>query len=561
MIAVYIDNTLEKLNSEIRYSVDFIFKTLGYEFKYISRIEQLLHRDILLLYGNLEPSLTEAYYLVMHKIMLYIPCDQELFISGSLQGRDLKTWQKSMKLDNTVPLLSFHDFESPIKCYNGEDLNYTSFKFDPIGNVYYRLRNNESTTSEFNNNPDNDAATENSLLPAVNYYCWLIERCLIDAVQNKPHFYLIKKDYWPRGEMGAFAVSHNVDKLRKWNTKKIMKSTYEDLLLFYKIKYLFENLISKIKYITTNIEEYWNFDLIREIEAKYKVKSTYFWGTEAEMEEDVDYRLSSKDVADEITLLQESAHEIALLASRKSFNNDILKRQKQKIAQITLREKIGMRQNGYLYDAKVTDELILKQNFVYDSSRISLYTPGFFNGIGFPYHSFLESKNKGGNGFHNSSYLQIPLSFSDEQLLLSRTKIISREDAAQLISDLLDSIKLTNGLLAFNFSVANFTELDYDEELFSDLLSRISSLNFFQATFLEIADWWRRRENLEINEYEDTIDLYFPERIEHFTLTLYGKVEIKEIIGIEADIDQNKIRFKNVLPDKKVQIVLNTKAG
>ena len=40
MIAVYIDNALERYSHEIKYTFDFIFSTLGYEFKYINRIRQ-----------------------------------------------------------------------------------------------------------------------------------------------------------------------------------------------------------------------------------------------------------------------------------------------------------------------------------------------------------------------------------------------------------------------------------------------------------------------------------------------------------------------------------------
>ena len=557
MIAVYIDNTLERYNHEIKYSFDFIFNTLGYEFKYINRIEQLLNNDILVFYGLVEPNLKEAYILAMRKVMIYIPCDQELLISGSLNKKELKIWQKELRLDKVIPVLSFNEFDSPIYYYQDDELFYASFKFDLVGNIFFNLTNYSSANENSDQLIEEIIINEHPMIPHINYLCWLIEQCLIGAVQSRPNYFLIKKEYWPNGESGAFAISHNVDKLRKWNASKIMKSAYEDLLLFYKIKYLFENIISKIKYITTNIEEYWNFDLIREIENKYNIKSTYFWGTEAESSEDIDYKISNKEISDEIDVLKESGHEIALLASRKSHNNDILKRQKQKIAQITLREKIGIRQNGYLYDAKVSDELLSKNTFVYDSSRILSDNPGFVNGVGFPFHTFMNSGKKTENGFYSYKNLQIPLVFSDEHLLLSSTKTISEENAMEILTDLINSIKITNGLLTFNFSVSNFTELEYDVEIFSKLLSQFTSKDFYQATYLEIADWWRRRESMEMTEYQNTVDLYFPERIDQCTLTVFGNVKISEISGIDAEIIENKIKLKNIMPDKKVHIVLD----
>jgi len=556
MIAVYIDNTLEKFSHEIKYSFDFIFKTLGYEFKYINRLEQLLEKDILVFYGLVEPNLKEAYILAMRKALVFIPCDQELLIPGSIKKKDLSTWRKELTLHKAVPVLSFNDFEVPINYYQDDELFYGTFKFDLIGNIFFNLTNFQSITIDHDKSLDQVKLEDNPLTPHLNHFCWLIEQCLIDAVNSRGNIFLIKKEYWPNGESGAFAISHNVDKLQKWNAGKIMKSAYEDLLLFYKIKYLFENLISKIKYLTTNIEEYWNFDLIRDAEDQFNIRSTYFWGTESETSEDVDYRINSKEVAEEIELLIETGHEIALLASRKSHNNDILKRQKQKIAQITLREKIGVRQNGYLYEYKVTDELVSKNNFAYDSSRMSNDNPGFVNGLGFPFHTFIDNGIKSDNGYYSCKNLELPIVFSDEHLLLSQTKVISQDSAMELLTDIISSIKITNGLLNFNFSISNFTELDYDIELFSALLSQLKSQNFFNGTLLEIADWWRRRENLEISEYQNTVDLYFPERIESCTLVVYGNVIVKEVVGLDAEIEENCIKFKNVMPDKKVQIIL-----
>ena len=110
MIAVYIDNALERYSHEIKYTFDFIFSTLGYEFKYINRINQLLDNDILVFYGLIEPNLKEAYILAMRKVMLYIPCDQELLIPGSLKKKELQVWHKELQLDKAIPVLSFKEW-------------------------------------------------------------------------------------------------------------------------------------------------------------------------------------------------------------------------------------------------------------------------------------------------------------------------------------------------------------------------------------------------------------------------------------------------------------------
>jgi len=173
MVAIYIDNTLAKAKREIQYTFDFIFHTLGYEYKYISQIEQLLDNDILVYYGLIEPNSKEAFILAMRKIMFFIPCELKLLETGSLTKEDLEDWKKKITLDKQIPVLCSKDCEIPVNYFRDENLFYGSFKFDLVGNIFFNLINSEL---HFPNNLENTHSVPDSemvfnstpLIPFVN---------------------------------------------------------------------------------------------------------------------------------------------------------------------------------------------------------------------------------------------------------------------------------------------------------------------------------------------------------------------------------------------------------
>ena len=90
MIAIYVDNKLKRFDNKIKFTFDFIFNTLGYEFKYIHKLDQLQQNDILFYYGLIEPTIKEAYILAMDKILFFIPVLPELLQSNKLSPGKIK---------------------------------------------------------------------------------------------------------------------------------------------------------------------------------------------------------------------------------------------------------------------------------------------------------------------------------------------------------------------------------------------------------------------------------------------------------------------------------------
>lgn len=562
MIAIYIDNVLEKFQNEIKFAIDFIFRTLGYQYKLISKIEEIQSNDVLIYYGLIEPSSKEAFILAMDKIFFFIPCNLDFFQPGSISRQQFAERIREIKLDRAIPILCNNEITTPVVYFIDDRLYYGSFKFDLIGNVYFNLINYQKFSPGLEENeyhiPDEERILcDYTLVPYVNYYLWMLEQSILEAINQKNEYYLVKKEIWPQAQKAAVAISHTVSKLRKWNLKRILRSCYYDLLVFYKFKYILRNFVSKAKYILTNIEEYWNFDLIDTLEEKFNIHSTYFWGTDDSKKSDFQYNIDKNYIFKEISRIIDRGHEIALLAKCNSYKNDNFENQKKKIIQLSLREKTGLRIFGYKSDPYLTNELILKHNFAYDSSHKLQTMAGFPNGMALPYHLPMIDKHGNIKRTFARTNLEIPLICSDESFILSESNSLSFDNAAEIIAKIFDAVELVNGILTFDFAVHNFAELDYLQKLMRQVFEKIKTGNYYHDTFLNIAHWWQKRDAVEIREKKSSINLYFPESTECFTLSVFGNKKISHVDYTDSMIKESRITLFNISSDTEINVFLD----
>ena len=335
MIAIYVDSKLKRFENKIKFTFDFMFNTLGYEFKYIHKLDQLQQNDILFYYGLIEPTIEEAYILAMDRILFYIPVLSELLQPEKLTLEKIKENTEIIKLTRKIPIISDKEIKVPIHYYHKDDLFYGIYKFDIIGNILFNLEFSieieDVKRDEHGWLSDEDVPfAEFHQEPYINMLLWLIERCIKDSLQRNGSTFLVKKAYWPSDEVFAASFSYNIDKLQKWSLGRMISSTFEDVLIFYKIQHVFNNFLSKMKYLLTNIEEYWNFDVIDQVESLHQINSTFFFGTESNSKKDIDYSVQSSDIHKELMNNHAKGNEIALLASVNSGKQDILHKQKNR---------------------------------------------------------------------------------------------------------------------------------------------------------------------------------------------------------------------------------------
>lgn len=563
MIAIYIDSKLKRFENKIKFTFNFIFNTLGFEFKYIHKLDQLKQNDLLFYYGLIEPSVKEAYILAMDKIIFYIPVYPDLLHPNKLTPAKLKDKTQVLKLKRKIPVLADEEVKYPIQYYHDEKLFYGIFKFDIVGNILFNLHT--STELEGIKRDDHGWLADDDVPfikfshePYVNMLLWLLEQCIKDALEKHGITFLVQKAFWPSAEVFAASFSFNIDKLQKWTLESMLTSSFKELLIFYKVKYVFNRFLSKMKYLLTNIEEYWNFDVIDQIENLHQIKSTYFFGTSSSSKGDVDYSIDTGDVHKELMSNHSKGNEIALLASVSSGKQDILHKQKNRLTKSTGDELIGIRHRELCYDARITNEFHKKNGFMYNSSVGFKHKNGFRNGLGFPFYQFgTHSEDlRSSFGWHS---LELPIVFLDEHLKLAHSSQIPIEDAKEIIDELIESIETANGFISFNYSISNFNEINFNEELLNYTIEQLRPKNVYFGTFMQIANWWKKRESIEIFDSENRFYLYFPSQTTKFAINVLGNFEIVQVNNAKAEIDGNTVYLSNIKLDSKIEVVLRRK--
>ncbi len=551
MIAVYIDKDIGRFENGIKYTFDFIFKTLGYEFKYIKTTREILSNDILIYYGVVHPSVYEAYEIIFRKMMFFIPFESELYDFKTLAATKLRN--NVVEVESEIPIFSTRIIENELKAEEYRGLHYYSFGYDLIGNIFFHLNNGaEEILHDEGNNPFEPYFEK----PFVNYLLKNLEKAITQAYGGQQRYFLIKKEMWPAGEKLAVAVSHTIDSLKKWDMKSILKSTLFNFLHFYKVNYIFQQSISIAKYLLTNFEEYWTFDTISEIENEKQIKSTFFLGVEDDF---FDYDIEDEDLSGEIDKILNRDCEIALLAPEHSLREDVHGSHKKIISSISNDTKIGVRQQNHSYNQVITSEFHEKNHFHYDSSQYHSQVFGFKNGISTPYRIYriMASDLQDEVSINAiSNHLEIPLAFSSELLKLSQFKKLPYDKAKRIVDDLIENTKKVNGLFAFDITTSSFADINYCEDLFSYIWEKISQEKSFKGTIGEIATWCKKREAVYIREKNRRLNIYFPYSFERFTISIIGDFQIAVIDYNDAEVFGDRIIFRNVQPDTNVTVIL-----
>lgn len=564
MIAVFVDTKLKRFQTEIRYTFDFILQTAGYQYKYINSLKEADADDVIFFYGLIQPTEQEIEALATDRSMFFIPSEPDLLQPGLMNRDTIEQRIIEVKYLKDIPIITEKEFDVPIVYFKNKELFFGSFNFDLIGNIFFHLADYEFTSITIRNSdhllPDKASCfLEFSHKPFVNVFIWLLNEALKDSIKERNKSFLLKKCYWPQDEPYAAAISHSVDSLKKWSFSSLIKSMFQDLLLFYKVSHFFKNGLRRLKYIVTNIEEYWNFDLIAKVEQDKNIKSTFFWGTGTEQKDEFDYTFKDPDLVSELQKQLESGNEAALLGSPNSYREDLLNDQKQILMTYTNSERIGIRQARLRYDPNITPEYHSKYLFLYDSSRAFTDRNGFKGGLAFPFYHLEDapsSEEREFDLFRSHNCLELPLVFSDDHLQLSEFKNIPFEQARDKMAALTRILKFYNGLITFDYSPKNFADIPYNKNLFQETIDQIIEDKAYLNTYKGIADWWLKRENVVVKQNRNGVIIYFPDSLEFFTLDLLGDYSVVASEGYPLEYKQGKICFNDIKADSTVKIQL-----
>jgi hypothetical protein len=552
MISVLIDYKLDKYNREIKYTFDYIFETLGLSHRFITNPTNLRQHDILLLYGLIEPTLDELQAMAKQYITIFIQSDSKLYVQNGYAPDQLRRLLRDIKLFNQTPVIAERKFEYPAENYSEIDIHACKINFDLPGNIFYHLSNREEqcdpNRDQYNCLPEgNSAFYKWKDTPFIDNFLWLLDNLIKEQARQKKQ-YIVQKHSWPKAQDMAVALSHSVDDLQKWDLNSILMSVLDDLALLVTLRWqlLYRNIWSKLKYIFTNFEIYWNFQEFIALEKTHNFHSTWFIA--AEQTADIDYTLDDADLQDEMRLILKQGNEIALLTTDDKLNRDDFVNRKQIMLRQLQEEQIGIRQQGYHLGEKIRD---LHQRLFpyYDSSTSFLDTAGFRNGMVFPYKPWIANLE--------SNHLEIPIVFKDQFLKLSRFRTVSLEDAKQMLKKTFQAVRRRKGLFSLDFTVANYSDIPYCNKLYAYILALIKAENAWVVNMCELAQWWEKRSKVTIEEGEFDISIKFPEALDSFVIQIYGDAKIKSVEFPHAKIEGNCVFFSDIEAGADAVIELN----
>lgn len=541
MISVLIDYKLDKYTREIKYTFDYIFETLGLSHRFISNPSNLRQHDILLLYGLIEPTIEELKTLAKQYITIFIQSDSRLYESKGYAPDQLKRMLRDVKLFSQTPIIAERKFEYPAENYAEIDIHACKINFDLPGNIFFHLANREeqcdTTRDHFNCLPESSSVFYHwKDIPYIDNMLWLLDN-LIKEQARLTKQYIVQKHYWPQGEDMAVVLTHSVDDLQKWDLNSILMSVLDDLAMFFTLRWqiLYRNVWSKLKYVFTNFEMYWNFQEFNTLEKAQKYPSTWFIA--ADQTADIDYSLDDADLQDEMRFITKQGNEIALLTTDDKLNRDDFINRKQIMLRQIQSSQLGIRQHDYHINDKIRE---LHQSLfpVYDSSIAFNGTPGFKNGMVFPYIPWISNLK--------SNHTEIPVVFKDSVLKISRFRIVSINDAKQMLKKTFQSVRRRKGLFCIDFTVANYTDIPFCNRLYAYVLALIKAEKAWVVTACTLTDWWEKRNKVTIEEGDYDVSISFPHELDNFVIQLFGDVKIKAVDYPNAKIEGNCVIFTEI---------------
>ncbi len=551
MIAIYIDdNSNSNLNTMISYIVEFTFVTLGYSYKIIYSLKGLTEFDVLIWYDS--KGVQKEYiskYAKKIPIVL-VRYHENLYIPSQLKGANLTSKIKKITFYNTViPIIHNNLFTELVESIRDPKIALVVLNFDIFGNLYYHI-----TDCEYRAKKANDGVIEQGSIfdeyyqePIVNHMLAFTEKIILSCCE-KLDFPLIKKEYWPHGEDYAVIFTHTIDKLEKWGKGVFGDFLLDSIPLLARGKFaeVGRNLISGIKYFLNDVEQYWNFQNYLDLDEKYGIISTWF----VSLIEDNGfiYNVEEKDVLyKELNNILNKGHELGVVVSPYEMDQTKIRTAKNKLNKINREEQAGIRITGRPLHDKLS-LAIHRNNMLYDCSILSSNINTFKNGNILPHHRLIEGIR--------TFPLEIPITFSDEILKSSKYSYKSFESATRKMDNLITKVSASGGLICFDFTIANFKDINYLEKLYTYTLDTIKDKNYYNNSCKNISLWWKARKNVLITNVEWGANILFLDDFAFFTIKVYSKKKITQVTMVDYQIDDNVITMSNIKANNVVNIVL-----
>tara|TARA_Y100001970_G_scaffold294314_1_gene450394 strand:+ start:12010 stop:13332 length:1323 start_codon:yes stop_codon:yes gene_type:complete len=287
------------------------------------------------------------------------------------------------------------------------------------------------------------------LRPIINEYIYFLK----DAINTLYPNYQIKSNKF------EVILSHDIDIIKKWTIKKLVKKS---VLEFGSFKF-FKNYYDFVKsLINIKNDPYFNFERIMDYSEQNNLKSLFFFMCLEKNE--YDFRYNINEVQDAIKETSFRNHYIGIHSSRLAYNdNSILKKEINRLEKINS-EVIYNRNHYLMFDVKNTWQILDSNNIKYDLTLGYPEMIGFRCGICSPFRVFdIINKKK-------LNLIEIPLTIMDVTLT-DYMNDVKPAKLEKMIFEVIDNTKKYGGTL--NLLWHNNSYSDYKNSSHDDLLNKI----------------------------------------------------------------------------------------
>jgi len=559
MIGVYLDPVVinNKYLKQIKFTIDYLLNISGYAWKYLDEHSVPAPGDVIIYYSNGLPAHESSAVLIRDYCIILIPFHKDFYLQGFFTGDNIKHNTKYLPGEEKIPYISNKRLQKePINLYEYGEHKYCVFEFDLIGNTFLQLSDddrNHITKKDAQGDFDLNelGMNKDSETPFINYYLTYLMNIIQVLVENKGHW-IIRKCLWPKNQPLATLLSHNIDKLEKWNFFSFFLGLLEIIILFltFHWKTLIRHLYSICKYLFKSEDLYWNFEQITAVERKHNVVSTWFIGINENNKTYFDYHL--EELVQEIAEIIRQGSEPSILMVNEQKSIEEIRKALETMMTLASVKSQGIRHYNYYRDCEQLDRIHHELGFKYDSTRRFKHKNGFYNGFALPYPTFIY---KNANLFQ--TIYQLPISFSADLLRLSKYRYLPYKETIELIKQAVNQVIKVNGIFHFQLTNSLYYEIAYMPRLHQYLVEYFHEQNAYITSCSRLVQWLHKRKNIKIIEEENRVIIKFYENIEQVTFEILGKRCISKVVGVNCNVQQNFLYCEDVTKDSEVILELS----
>ena len=328
----------------------------------------------------------------------------------------------------------------------------------------------------------------------VNQYLQFLLQ-IISEVARARKVPLLRKCFWPDGEKLAVCLTHDVDIIQKWYLYSLVRSL--ELVKTGQLSSLGKTLWGIFKGLVSRENPALSFEQLTSVEEGFSFKSSFYFmmgrpGLQALLSSDITYDLARPEILRKAKELLGKGFEVGLHASYNTFlDSRALREEKEGLERLTESPVSGLRQ--HFLRARFSESWIDQKEcgFSYDTSLGFADEAGYRASFAFPFYVYDLQNDR------ELDFMELPLAVMDRTYskYLSFSPGEIKKDILRMFTELEDF----GGLATILWHTHMVDALGFPgyPRLYEEILDFVHQRGYFVAPGKEIADWWRKRKNLE----------------------------------------------------------------